>query len=99
MKEDDCLFPTNEGRQWQLCSFQQEIAKYNHARGVNKTSIHLFRHTFAKNFLLAGGTIGQLQRLLGHSTPQMSLHYAQIYGVEELAINYDKTNPLARIMS
>lgn len=97
--DEDYLFPTNEGKQWQLSSFQQEIAKYNRRRGVNKTSVHLFRHTFAKNYLLAGGSVPQLQRLLGHSTPQMSLHYAQIYGLEELSINYEKLNPLSQIMT
>ena len=61
---DDYLFPSTSGGQFAVRSFQQAIRKYNAERGVSKTSIHLFRHTFAKNFILAGGGLIQLQMLL-----------------------------------
>lgn len=65
---DDYLFPSNEGAQLNLRSFQGAVRRYNIERGVSKTSIHLFRHTFAKNFILAGGGMVQLQALLGHAS-------------------------------
>lgn len=61
---DDYLFPSYEGGCLTLRSFQGAIGRYNISRGVSKTSIHLFRHTFAKNFILAGGGMIQLQALL-----------------------------------
>ena len=90
---DDYLFPTYTGEQLSTRSFQQAIKKYNIARGVSKTSIHLFRHTFAKNFILAGGGLVQLQMLLGHSTLEMTRHYVNLYGAD-LSRDIERLNPL-----
>lgn len=55
------------------------IAKYNKRRGVEKTSIHLFRHTFAKSWILSGGDLFSLQKMLGHSSLDMVKNYANLY--------------------
>ncbi len=96
-KEDDYLFPSCEGGQLCVRSFQGAVARYNVARGVSKTSIHLFRHTFAKNFILAGGGMVQLQALLGHSTLDMTRHYVNIYGLD-LKRDYERLNPLDNLL-
>ena len=93
---DDYLFPSYEGNQLNLRSFQGSIRRYNISRGVTKTSVHLFRHTFAKNFILAGGGMVQLQALLGHSTMDMTRHYVNIYGTD-LKRNFELLNPLDNI--
>ena len=93
---DDYLFPSYEGNQLNLRSFQGSIRRYNISRGVTKTSVHLFRHTFAKNFILAGGGMVQLQTLLGHSTMDMTRHYVNIYGID-LKRNFELLNPLDNI--
>ena len=90
---DDYLFPSCEGGQLGRRSFQSALARYNIKRGVSKTSAHLFRHTYAKNFVMAGGGMAQLQTLLGHSTMEMSRHYVSIYGLD-LKRDYEKLNPL-----
>ena len=69
------------------------VRKCNISRGVTKTSLHLFRHTFAKNYIIAGGDSVYLQRLLGHSTLSMTNHYVRLYSTD-LQKNYDKFNPL-----
>ena len=51
-KSSDFLFPTYEGKSLKVRSFQCAIERYNKGRGVSKTSVHLFRHTFAKNYIL-----------------------------------------------
>ena len=71
------------------------IASYNRSRGVKKTSIHLFRHTFAKRWILDGGDIVSLQRALGHSTIDMAAHYANIYGAD-IAPKIEAYAPLSR---
>ncbi len=58
------------------------IAGYNRKRGVSKTSIHLFRHTFVKNWIMTGGDLHMLQRILGHSTLAMVTHYANLYDTD-----------------
>lgn len=95
--KNDYLFPSYEGGQLNLRSFQSSISRYNLSRGVSKTSAHLFRHTFAKNFILAGGGILQLQTLLGHSTMDMTRHYVNIYGLD-LRRDYAKLNPLDNLI-
>ena len=39
-------------------------------------SIHVLRHTFATHFMINGGNIITLQRILGHSTIQQTMTYA-----------------------
>lgn len=95
--ESDYLFPSYEGKCLDIRSFQGAVRRYNISRGVTKTSVHLFRHTFAKNFILAGGGMVQLQALLGHSTMDMTRHYVNLYGLD-LRRDYARLNPLDNIM-
>lgn len=37
---------------------------------------HALRHTFASHFMMAGGNIIVLQRILGHSDIRVTMHYA-----------------------
>lgn len=92
-KDSDYLFPEYEGKQLSVGGAQCAIRKYNLNRGVTKTSIHLFRHTYAKYYIIAGGEATYLQRLLGHSTLTMTNHYINLYATD-LQKNYDKFNPL-----
>lgn len=93
---DDFLFPSFTGKQLPLRSLQMTIKEYNVSRGVSKSSIHLFRHYFAKSYVLSGGGMVQLQSLLGHSTLEMSRHYVNLYS-QDLHKNYDMFNPLNTI--
>jgi len=62
-----------------------------------KTSIHLFRHTYAKKFIQAGGNILQLQKLLGHSNLEIVKEYVNLFS-DDLKLNYDKFNPLEQMV-
>ena len=93
----DYLFCTETGSQLTENGLRQSIARYNARRGVQKTSIHLFRHTFARKYLIdCGGDAFTLQKLLGHSTLAMTKHYCAIYDAD-LTKNYDNFSPLAQM--
>lgn len=79
--------------------FRCSIVHYNRKRGVQKTSIHLFRHTFAKMYLIeCGGNALMLQKLLGHSTLDMTKHYCEIFDAE-LTRDFDSFSPLSKLIS
>ena len=91
---DDYLFPNEFGEQLSENGLRCTIAKYNRKRGVQKTSLHMFRHTFARKYLVdCGGNAFTLQHLLGHSTLDMTKHYCAIFDAD-IAKNYDRFSPL-----
>ena len=49
---DDYVFCNSYGGKGDIRSYQEMLAKYNRKRGVFKTSAHLYRHTFAKRWIL-----------------------------------------------
>ena len=89
----DFLFCNKYGDRLQESSLNTAIYRYNRRKGVIKTSAHLYRNTFAKMYLTKGGDIARLQKLLCHSTPTMSLQYADMYE-DELDYNFVERNPL-----
>lgn len=73
------------------------IAKYNKARGVERTSLHAFRHTFARKYLVdCGGDAFSLQKLMGHSTLKMTRHYCNIFN-NDIVESHEQRSPLAQI--
>jgi integrase/recombinase XerD len=95
LKKDDYLFVNELGEQMTRNSMQHAIARYNKKRGVEKTSIHAFRHTFAKHYITSGGDAFKLQRLLGHSTLDGTLNYVNLYGID-LKEDFDKHSILTK---
>lgn len=93
---EDFLFPTGSNTQLGVHSLQSAVRHYNLRRNVSKTSMHLFRHTFAKNYILAGGQMAQLQVILGHSTLDMTRCYVNLYG-NDIKKDFDRLNPLNNI--
>ena len=89
----DYVFCTVTGEKSALRSYQDALGKYNKSRGVMKTSAHLYRHTFAKQWILNGGDIFRLQKLLGHSDLSVVKEYVQMFG-NDLSVDFDKFNPL-----
>ena len=91
--EEDYLFPEYEGKQLKKRSAEDAIADYNRARSVEKTSIHLFRATFAKNYILNGGNPAKLQKLMNHKTMEQTMKYVNLYNTD-ISEDLDLFNPL-----
>jgi len=79
---DEYLFCNPYGQRLTRDAASKIIAAYNHSRGVQKTSIHLFRHTFAKNWIVEGGDIAMLQKMLGQKSLKMVTRYANLYSTD-----------------
>jgi len=96
LQEDDYLFPNSERMQLTKDAISKSIARYNRSRGVNKTSIHLFRHTMATNFIRDNGDISALQRLLAHSSIMVTNRYVN-FCREDLLNEVDKHSLVEKI--
>ena len=95
---DDYLFCNEYGGQASDRTYQQLVRRYNIKHNVNKTSCHLFRHTFAKQWILAGGDMFRLQKILGHSDLTVTKEYVQMFG-QDLQMDFEKFNPLDRMQN
>lgn len=76
-------------------TIQERLHKYgeNAALKQVRVSPHTFRHTFAKMYLLSGGDILSLQKLLGHSSLDMVRHYVELWG-SDLQKMHKKHSPV-----
>ncbi len=96
-KSDDYLFCDQYGSMLSMNALRLAMARHSQSRGVEKTSTHLYRHTFARKYLVdCGGDAFMLQKLLGHSTLKMTKHYCAIYDAD-IAKNFDRFSPLAQM--
>ena len=93
---EDYLFCDEYGNQAKEQTYRQLVRRYNLSRNVMKTSCHLFRHTFAKHWIIAGGDIFRLQKILGHSDLTVTKEYVQMFG-QDLQMDFERFNPLDRI--
>lgn len=96
LNDNDYLFPNTERMQLTKNAISKTIARYNKSRGVNKTSIHLFRHTMATNFIKDNGDISTLQRLLSHSSISVTNRYVNFCN-EDLIEEVDKHSLVEKI--
>lgn len=74
-KKNEFLFCSWTGLELTKRGAEEAIRRYNRSRGVEKTSIHAFRHSFATNYLEAGGDLFRLQQLMCHSNINITKGY------------------------
>lgn len=99
---DDWLFCNAYGQQLVKSTCYHALYCYNKSRGVVTTGIHRYRHTFAKQWILSGGNVVALSRLLGHSSLNITQNYINLLvsdltkEVEEINL-LDKFSPHTKI--
>lgn len=95
----DYLFCAEDGRKLGNNSLTNAIRKYNHRRGVEKSSIHMFRHTFAYMSMTNNMDILRIQKLLCHASLNTTQKYLQQFGFADIQKDYESFNPLESIRS
>jgi integrase/recombinase XerD len=60
---------------------------------------HSFRHGFARSFLLAGGDLGILSKILGHSNVAVTMEYYLVFTADELQEQHAQHSPISRLES
>lgn len=94
--EESYLFCNIGEEQLTTSALRQGFVKYCHAREVEQTNIHGLRHNFAKGWIRNGGDVFRLQKILGHSTLEMTRHYVKIFS-EDIKEDFDEFSPLDTI--
>lgn len=75
---DGLLLARHRNRSALLRQLRTELIQVRTSLGITRPIIpHMFRHTFATEMLRSGVSFPALMNLLGHSTPKMTLLYAE----------------------
>ncbi len=93
--DNDYLFPGRRGGPMSLRNVNYIVARVGRRAGITTPNPryrnigpHLLRHSFARNWKRAGGSLESLQKILGHSSLKTTL---DVYGTEsqlETEANY-----------
>ena len=96
--DEDYLFCNVFGQQLVKSTCYHMLYDYNKRRGVETTGIHRYRHTFAKQWILNGGNVVSLSKLLGHSSLDITQNYVNLL-VSDIAKQVDEINVLDKFQS
>lgn len=89
------VFTTRENTRMTSSAVQNVFKRLKNVMNFKdvRLSAHTFRHTFAKNWILSGGDVFSLQRMLGHQQVQTTMIYVNLFGTA-LQEQNEKYNPL-----
>ena len=94
---DDYLFCNVFGNQLTKSTNYNQLYTYNKKRNIETTGIHRYRHTFAKQWILNGGNVVALQKILGHSNLAITQNYINML-VSETAEEVNSINLLDKFI-
>jgi len=97
-RESDLVFPTKSGIVSSQRNVGRDVRLLGQRVGITgvRFSPHTFRHTFAVSYLRAGGNVLYLQRILGHSSLEMTNRYTRSLGIDDLSAVHSKLSLLSR---
>ena len=89
------VFLTRDGRAISANAVYQLVREYGKNAGLEgvRCSPHTFRHTFAKSFLLNGGDVFTLQKILGHSSLAVVRMYVDLASAD-VQIQHRRYSPV-----
>lgn len=93
---DSWLFPNVGEEKLTTNALRHSFSRYCAARGVERTNIHGLRHNFAKGWVQNNGNMFALQKILGHSSLDMTRKYVRLFA-EDIKEDFDKFSPLDSI--
>lgn len=86
---DALLFPADTGRALGRQNVLRDVKALCKDLGFAPPArtVHAFRHTFASNYLRRGGSVFHLQKVLGHSSLEMTRRYANLVTTDLQAVH------------
>lgn len=96
-KDSEYCFCTIRGTQLHVRSFESNFTVYGERIGKNDIHPHMLRNNFAKRFLMNGGDIYTLSKILGHSSVQVTEECYLDLKTEDLRKQYQRHSPLMNL--
>jgi integrase/recombinase XerD len=95
-KPDALLFATKQEVQVRRMTALRSVKILCRDLGFDppKRTLHAFRHTFGANYVRNGGSVFHLQKVLGHSSLEMSRRYANLT-TEDLSAVHERVSLLS----
>jgi integrase/recombinase XerD len=93
----DYLFCTKSGNPLSISDFESNFKKYAKGIGLDDAHPHQLRNNFAKRFLMAGGDIYTLSRILGHSSVTVTEKAYLDLEDEDIRKQYQRFSPLMNL--
>lgn len=90
---NNLLFPTISNTAFTSKELWYSTRRYFQKRGIEKTSVHGLRHTFAIGWVRNNGNVFVLQKILGHQTLEMTRKYVKLYG-NDIKSDFELYSPL-----
>ena len=91
------IFCTSDGRPITTLSFRHNLHKVALKSGISLTPYD-FRHIFATTYIRNGGDVFTLQRIMGHSKPNMTMIYVNL-NADDLSSVHRKVNVLGNFVT
>ncbi|EKY27010.1 tyrosine-type recombinase/integrase [Clostridium celatum] len=89
------VFCTKSGTKFEVRNFERNFRVYRERAGISKNiTPHGLRNNFAKRFLMSGGDIYTLSRILGHSSVVVTEKAYLDLTVSDIRKNYKQFSPL-----
>ena len=91
------VFPSHRGLKLNQRNFLRDFKLWGTRLLITgvRFSFHTLRHTFAVNYIRNGGDVFRLQRILGHSTLEMTRRYVNLQ-TSDLQAVHSKLSLLSR---
>ena len=97
-EQNELLFGTRNGTAVSVRNFERDFKELCTRLGIVgvRCSPHTLRHTFAVNYLRAGGNLFYLSKILGHASVTTTERYLQSLQIEDLQAVHNRLSLLAR---
>lgn len=96
-KQCEYVFCTTKGTVLKISNYETNFKKYGERIGQNDIHPHMLRNNFAKRFLLSGGDIYTLSKILGHSSVTVTEEAYLDLRNEDLRVQYQRHSPLMNL--
>lgn len=96
-KQSDYIFCTTRGTALKVSNYESNFKKYGERIGQTDIHPHMLRNNFAKRYLMNGGDIYTLSKILGHSSVTVTEEAYLDLQTDDLRQQYQRHSPLLNL--